>query len=99
MEGLVDIPEYLDSTEAQVAKAKLNALGVSAEVFVDDLGRQGPSRGRLVVPAGQVAEACEVLGFEVPTEKPPGFIERNAALLLLGLVALAAAGVLAWLAG
>ena len=99
MDALVDIYEYLDSTEAQVAKAKLISLGISAEVFVDDLGRQGPSRGRLVVPAELAAEACEVLGLELPTEREPNFLERNAALLLLLIVAVAAAGLINWLAG
>lgn len=93
MEGLIEIHEYLDVTEAELIKAKLISLGVSAEVFVNDLGRQGPRRGRLLVPAELVVEACEVLGLEVPVERTPGFFERNAALLFLILVAVAAAGV------
>lgn len=99
MDALVEIHEYFDPTDAQVAKAKLVSLGISAEVFVSDLGRQGPSHGRLVVPAELVAEACGVLGLELPTEREPGFFERNAALLLLLIIALAAAGIINRLTG
>lgn len=99
MAGLIQVHEYFDATEAQVARARLVSLGVTAEVFVDDLGRQGPSHGRLMVASDQVEEACEVLGLDPPGEREPGFLERNAALLLLAIVALAAAGLISWLAG
>ncbi len=50
-------------------------------------------------PPARCPRHGEILGFELPIENPPGFFERNAALLLLALVALAAAGFLAWLTG
>lgn len=89
MEGLVQIAYYFDSTTAQIDRALLDSAGIPAEVFVEDLGRQGPSQGRLMVPSTAVDEACEVLEIDPPGVTPEPLSDKSWGLTV-GIVLLVA---------
>lgn len=90
MEGLVQIAHYFDSTTAQIDRALLESAGIPAEVFIEDLGKQGPSQGRLMVPSTAVEDACELLEIEPPGEVTREPIDRSWGLTI-GIVLLVAA--------
>ncbi len=92
MEGLVQIAEFFDSGTAEVERAVLESAGIPAIVFVDDLGRQGPARGRLMVPATAVEDACEVLDMKLPDEPMETPLDRNWGLVFGIVLAVALAG-------
>jgi len=94
MEGLVQIAYYFDSMTAQIERAKLESAGIPAQVFVEDLAKQGPAQGRLMVPSSAVEEACELLEIELPGEPPDDQIGQNWYVVIGIVLAVAAAGVI-----
>jgi hypothetical protein len=93
MEGLVQIAYYFDSTTAQIERAKLESAGIPAQVFVEDLAKQGPAQGRLMVPASAVDEACEVLEIDRPGEESVQEIGQNWYVVIGIVLAIALAGI------
>lgn len=97
MEGLVQIAYYFDATTAQIARAKLESAGIPAEVFVEDLAKQGPAQGRLMVPASAVDEACELLDLDPPGSPPTPGADRNWGLVIGIVLLVALAGLISFL--
>ena len=94
MEGLVQIAYYFDSTTAQIERAKLESAGIPAEVFVEDLAKQGPAQGRLMVPASAVEEACLLLEIAEPGTPDPVQIGQNWYVVIGIVLFIAAAGLI-----
>ena len=97
MEGLVQIAYYFDSTTAQIDRALLESAGIPAQVFVEDLGKQGPAQGRLMVPSTAVTDACEVLEIEPPGVAPEPLNSRSWGLTVGIVLLVAAAGIVSLL--
>ncbi len=94
MEGLVQIAYYFDSMTAQIERAKLESAGIPAQVFVEDLAKQGPAQGRLMVPASAVEDACELLEIEQPGERAGEAIGQNWAVIIGIVLFIAALGLI-----
>ncbi|MDH3306059.1 MAG: DUF2007 domain-containing protein [Acidimicrobiia bacterium] len=92
---LVEVFMYLDAGEAEIARARLESGGIEAKVFVENLGGEGPRQGRLMVPADDVGEACDVLDLTVPAPIRTSALQRWTVPLLVALLLVAVAGTLA----
>lgn len=92
MDDLVQIAVYLNDVEAEIAKASLVSGGMEVRMFVENIGGEGPRQGRLLVNPGDVNEACELLGLELPAVERPLVADKTVIAVGLVLVGLALAG-------